>query len=534
MILPWREMLWLFAISLAVRGLAMLPIAHPGYMDAAYSYDIALNLARGNGLNEPFLWLYLDDPAGLPHPSHLYWMPLPTLLAWLGITMFGHTYRAAQVPFVILSALLPLVGFAVAWQVSQRRLVAWVAGLLTVFSGFFIVYWGHTDNFTPFALAGSMCLVAGWRGVRAAPHPPAPSPQSGEGGVGWLLIAGALAGLAHLSRADGVLLLGVIGLGAMWHLRRARRQVGLSLVCLTAGYGLVILPWFVRNVMVAGTPLSGAGLQTIWLTRYDELFSYGRELSAAGYLAWGWDNILASKLQALWLNAQTAVAVLGMVFLAPLAVAGSWRLRRHGLMQLAGGYALLLFVVMTFVFTFPGPRGGLFHSGGALLPFINVVALVGLDWLVASVAARRRMWNPTLARRVFAVGLVGLAVLMSAFIYYRGVVVATRWRLPDATYTRLAAWLDARGESSAPVMVGDPAGYWYISGGPALVVPDGPPETALAVAERYGARYLVLDANRPAQLAPLYAGDIVEPRLQPVHRFDDAGGRPVVVFEIGC
>jgi hypothetical protein len=543
-----RDLVWLFVVGIAVRALTMVPMAHPGYMDAAYSYDIALNLARGNGLNEPFLWHYLDDPVGLPHPSHLYWMPLPTLLAWLGIALLGHSYRAAQVPFIVLAACLPVVSYTIAWHVSQRRLLSWVAGLLTIFSGYYVVYWGHTDNFAPFALAGSLSLLAGWLGVEN-PQPSATPSPAGEGEQpssriehdepplqrlwpAWLLGAGALAALAHLSRADGVLVLAVVAAGVAWQMWRSPRRLVTDLGWLAGGYAVVMAPWFSRNLLVVGTPLPAGGAQTIWLTRYDELFSYGRELSVATYLAWGWDNILSSKLQALWLNAQTAIAVVGMVFLAPLALIGAWRLRRHGLIRLAGGYALLLFAIMTFVFTFPGPRGGLFHSGGSLLPYVTATAVVGLEALVGWVARRRRTWNPAVAGRVFAVGLVGLAVLMSAVVIYRGVLVSSRWRVPDVTYQQLNAWLAGRGEPDALVMVGDPATYWYVSGAPAIVVPDGTPETAVAAAERYGARYLVLDANHPLQLALLYAGELSLARLSPVHSFEDASGRPVRVFEI--
>ena len=61
----------LFGLSLVVRFALVLPQSQPGYMDAAYSYDIALNLVQGKGWVEPFLWNYLDNPTGLPHPSHL-------------------------------------------------------------------------------------------------------------------------------------------------------------------------------------------------------------------------------------------------------------------------------------------------------------------------------------------------------------------------------------------------------------------------------------------------------------------------------
>ena len=526
-----RDLLLLVGLSLAVRLLAIVPVQQPGYMDAAYSYDIALNLVRGGGFTEPFLWNYLDDPAGLPHPSHLYWMPLPTVLAWIGLVTLGQTYRAAQLPFVALSALLPLVSYWTARQVSGRRRHAWLAGLLTVFSGFYVLYWGHTDNFTPFAVVGSMSLIAAWQAGRTW--------ESDRRDAGWALAAGALVGLAHLARTDGVLLLGAIGLvWGSWLIsqrQRAatpeaqdRRLKARDFLFLGLGYALVMSPWLARNWWVTGALLPTAGAQSMWLTTYDDLFSYGRQLSLSSYLAWGPANILRSKLGAMWLNAQTMLAVWCMVFLAPLAAIGWWRLRRHGLFQLAACYAVLLTLAMTLVFTFPGPRGGLFHSGGALLPFIFTAAIVGLDVAVEWVAIRRPSWDARLAQPAFGIGLVGLAVLVSAFLVYRGIAVEARWRPGDAAYANLVEWLNARGENGTMVMLGDPPSYWYHGGGPSIVVPNEPVDVLLAAADRYGARYLALDRDRPRPLADLYEGEEAHPRLQLVARL----GGDLVVYRI--
>ena len=111
----------LLGLSLAIRLVLVLPQSQPSYMDAAYSYDIALNLARGEGWVEPFLWNYLNNPTGIPHPSHLYWMPMPTIVAWVGLAILGQSYRAAQAPFALLSALLPLVSYWVAVETTGRR-----------------------------------------------------------------------------------------------------------------------------------------------------------------------------------------------------------------------------------------------------------------------------------------------------------------------------------------------------------------------------------------------------------------------------
>jgi len=500
----WRDMLLVFGLALVVRLLAMLPVQHPGYMDAAYSYDIALNLLDGRGLTEPFLWNYLDDPSGLPHPSHLYWMPLPTLLATLSMIVLGSGYRPAQLPFVVLSALLPVVSYWVAMETGNSRRHAWLAAGLTVFSGFYLRYWGQTDNFAPFALTGSLCLVAAWRSQQAV------TSISLRRAAAWALATGALAGLSHLARADTpVLLLAVIVAVAAAAFRRSRVAGGLwAPACVAAGYILVMLPWFVRNTTVTGNPFPAAGMQAAWLTSYDDLFSYGRDLSPAGYLAWGWGNILASKLTAAWLNVQTVGVVFGMVFLTPLALVGWVQLRHHFLYRLVGGYAVLLVAVMTLVFTFPGPRGALFHSGGALLPFIAASSLVGLDTTTKWVASRHRGWDAASAGRVFGIGLVGLAMLVSGWVVYRDLSQDAQ-----PVSRGVVGWLARHRQLDQVVMTNDPPSYCYWGGGPAIVVPNGPVDVLLAAADRYAARVVILDQNRPLPLAPLYAGETAHPRL---------------------
>jgi hypothetical protein len=75
----WRQYLILFVIGL-ILPFAISRFQHlPGYMDADYYFAGGLELAKGNGFTQPYLWNYLDDPQGLPHPSHTYWMPLASI-----------------------------------------------------------------------------------------------------------------------------------------------------------------------------------------------------------------------------------------------------------------------------------------------------------------------------------------------------------------------------------------------------------------------------------------------------------------------
>ena len=113
-------------------------------------------------------------------------------------------------------------------------------------------------------------------------------------------------------------------------------------------------PWLAHNWTTTGRLLSIAGAKSLFLTNYDDLYSLGKALDLPTYLSWGVGNILGSKLEALWANLQTLVAVVGMVLLAPLAVIGFWRQRRAALFQGVMIYGVALYLAMSLAFTFPG------------------------------------------------------------------------------------------------------------------------------------------------------------------------------------
>jgi hypothetical protein len=531
------DIVLLLGLALLVRALAAWPQTQPGYMDAAYYYTTAVNLAEGRGFVQDYVWNYLGDPGLPPQPSHTYWMPLTSLLAAGGMVVGGVNYRAAQLFFVLLAALLAPISYHVAWLLfpvdrpARRRSAAWLAGLLAIFSGFYMPYWTAIDNFTPFAVAGSLALLATWYGIRRHRDTPGGWLPS----VGYLLLAGISAGLGHLARADGLLLLVVIMLYAIikmvtfWRqpAAQASRRWWLWLLLPPAGYLLVMAPWLLRNWQLLGTPLPVAGSQTIWLVSYDDLFSYGRELSPRTFLAQPVQQIIMGRWWALTVNLQTVVAVWGMIIIIPLALVGGWTLRRHGLVQLAAGYGVLLIAVMTLLFAFPGARGGLFHSGGALLPYIYATGVAGLDHTIRWIAARRRHWRPDSAWPVFATGLLLLAMALSGLLYYRQVIQHNAWNGADAIYPDIAQWVAAQ-DSQAVVMIGNPPAYRYHGGGLSVVVPNEPLPVTLAVAHQYGVEYLVLDRNHPASLTPVYENPTKVEGLKLARTF----GTDVFVFEL--
>ena len=130
---PWA----LLVLALILRLLTAWPLQQPGYTDAYYYAVGARQLGNGQRFNEPLIWNYLDPPDGLPHPGYLYWMPLPAILGWLGHLLLDDSFGALQAPFVLLSAVLPLVAYGVALDLTGRQKHAILAGLLALLPGFY-------------------------------------------------------------------------------------------------------------------------------------------------------------------------------------------------------------------------------------------------------------------------------------------------------------------------------------------------------------------------------------------------------------
>ena len=504
--IPWA----LVGLALGVRLLIAWPLQQPGYTDAYYYAVGAQRLNTGHGFEEPFIWNYLEPPESVPHPGYLYWMPLTAVLGWLGLALLGDSFGALQVPFVLISALLPLVTYAIAWDLTHKQRHAVLAGLLAVFPGFYAHVLVLPDNFAPFALAGSVCLWAAGRSLR-------------DRKLLWFGLAGLAAGIGHLTRADGLLLVGmalaaaIAGVLPRLQPSSGRQEPGYtwlaSVAMVLGGYLLVMGPWFLRNWMVFGTPLPGAGTRTMFLTTYDDMFAYGRPLSLQSYLDWGWGEILGSKAQALWLNLQRLWVENLLIFLLPFSALGLWAMRRERVLWPFFLYLPLLLISMTFIFTFPGARGGLFHSGGALLPFLFAAAGPGLEAVLRWAARRLRGWHVRKAWRVFASGLVGLAMLVTALALWRAGVYNGAWNQQDRGYAEIGAWLNAQDAGQSIVMVGNAPGFTWHTGHMAIAIPNEPLDTILKVAGRYDAHYLVLDDARPRTTDGLFRGEAMNPGL---------------------
>ncbi len=509
------ESLILFVAGLALAlGIAAFQPA-PGYMDADYYYAGGMQLAAGGRLDEPFLWNYLDDPAGLPHPAFAYWMPLASVVAALGMLLTGEfDFGSARLGFFFLAAWIPVVTAWLAYGQSKRRVTAWTAGGLALFSGYYAVYTGLTETFTLYMLLGTAFLAA--------------ASQLGAGARKALLL-GAVAGLLHLTRADGllwlVLALWVIALqigrgpepGQPWQARAGH----CALVLLA--YGLVMSGWYGRNLLVFGGLFPPGNSRTLWVLEYDQLFSFpAGSLTFSNWWSAGVGYLTQQRWEALVSNAQNVLAVQGNIFLLPLILAGLVRLRRDVTIQLAGAMWLVTLGVMTLVFPLAGARGGFLHSEAAFQPLLWGVAAEGLIGFIG-LGVRFRNWKLERA----AVGFGILAVLIAAVVTLGLTMVrllgdaSGDWAISWRQYAQMDQALDRmQVPPQTVVVVNNPPGFFVSTGRSAIVIPNGDLDTVLAVAKKYHAEYLILEENTVQALAPIYRIPGDRPGLKYLERVD--------------
>ncbi len=517
----------LLVAAALLRLIAALIVRQPGFVDAYYYYQIAANWQAGRGLTESTIWNYqaggLFDPTIpglLDHPAFTYWTPLASLLCIASFSLFGTSFWAASLPFMLCGMALPLVAYWLGRLIfgTEQRHYSWTMGLIMLFPGRYFLFWNTPDNFAPFALITMLALAAIYGGLYHDDR--------------WLIAAGGLLGLAYLSRSDGILLTVTLVLSfglQRWQGseggRRKAEDGDLRLedsvlspqssvlsprprwVMLLTALGvalLVVAPWLWRNLIQFGAIFPANNLKVVWLRNYQDFFSYQLNLDANYYFSWGWGNILGSKLNTLAINS-LLLTFQGLFLLGPLFLIGLWAVRRNRALGPFLIYSLVLLVVMTSVFTEIGSHGTIFHSAGGLLPFQAGIALAGLEWLGRGKARPR-------AASIMV--LVALAVTVYFVVSYQ----LPEWDRDYAASQPLEKWFEGHAGPKDVIMVGEPLSFNYATGRPAISQASDGLEANLEALRRYRARWFVLGPERYGGLDDLYraksaTGNRIELRL---------------------
>ena len=497
--------------ALAVRTVGAVLVDAPPHVDAAYYTMVGEQLATGHNFSAPAIWSFLEvggrlpvDPS-LPVPSNGHWMPMPEIVAAASMAIFGADWRAGQVPMVILSTLLVPLTYLIGLRFWGSRRVAVIAGILAIVAGSLLLMFPLVESFAVFGVFGALALLASVQATEAA----RPGP--------WLVLAGALAGLASLTRIDGVLL--SIAPATAWWVVRARwggvpRAIAWGAASAVA-FLAVVTPWLLRDVAVFGTAFPSAGDRLLWIRDYNEQFSISLDLTAERYVAWGLGPIAWSKLVALIEVGGRTLTVMGGIF-GVAFVYGLWSSRRDVRLAPVTGYVTLMLATMVLVFTEHAGKGAFLHSAPAWLPFALPMSVAALGPLATRLAG---FWpflrRPATHRFLEMTGLGGAVVLAAA----SAATLLGEWQVRQERLTSAAEFLKQEAQPNDVIMAADTPSLYLATGLPGVAIPFDPYPIIGNVVDAYGVDWVVLSLDPGATMDPLGLWEGAE-------AIDSEGNRP--------
>ncbi len=501
-----RPPLLLYGLALAVRVVLIWHFPYPAYPDSSYYVDVARSLTGGHGFNVDFVWIFAEvggkipaDPT-LPIPSNAHWMPLASMVQVPFLAVFGDVAWASALPFALIGAIAAPLTWAVARDAGSTAIVAIGAGILVAVPLLSAVYLVQPDNFS---LYQPLVLGSLWLGARGLKG-------SGRAFAG----AGLLAGLATLSRTDGILVLVALGIAFLWDRWRAWRAAGarppaIPVAAAVACVGLFVLvmaPWWARQLAVFGSisPSTASG-KVLFIRDIGEWNSITTPATLDHLLGEGLGPLLASRIGGLVAAVTIYTTLVAGFVLAPFMVIGGWARRRSLDFGPFFTYAVLLFGFSAIVSAVHVPGGTFIHSAVALAPYSYILALEGIALAVAWAARRRPSWNAPAATRFFVGAAVVFAVLLSTL---GALSVHATWTARADRFRTITAALDAAGAPATDrVMSIDASGMKYWSGRGGVVLVNDPLETIGDVARAYDIRWLVADADEGVgAIAPVLDG----------------------------
>jgi hypothetical protein len=458
----------------------------PAYPDSFYYVEVARSLVAGQGFNIDVVWIFPEvggsipvDPT-LPIPSNAHWMPLASLVQVPFLAVLGPTAIASALPFALIGSLAAPMTWAVARDAKASASVAIGAGLLVAIPVMSVVYMAQPDNFSLFQPLVLGALWMGARGLKGSPRA--------------FAVAGLLAGLATLSRNDGLLVLAALGSTFLWDRWRRRAIPWTAAAACLALFALVMAPWWLRQLAVFGSisPSTASG-KVLFIRDIGEWNSITTPATLEHLLGIGIGPLLASRLGGLVAAVMIYTTLVAGFVLAPFMVIGGWARRRSLDFGPFFIYAALLFGFSALVSAVHVPGGTFIHSAVALAPYSYVLALEGIALAVAWAATRRPTWRVGTATIAFTgaalVVAVGAAAVGSAFVH--GV-----WADSRAKFVRIADALDrVAAPSTDRVMSIDAAGTKYWTGRGGVVLVNDPQEAIHEVVEAYDIAWLVLDRD---------------------------------------
>ena len=510
------KLLAILLAGLIFRALLLPLLSNPGLHDPLHYHNLGRRLAAGQGFTIDYIWHYSRLPDEVVHPID-HWMPLAGLAAGLGIALAGED--GSPLLFLLAGALLPALAF-----LAGKRLRLDDGGCL-IAAAFAAalpdLVWNSlrsdTTVLNALLLCGAVLLL-----------------QDGlAGGRRWrLLLAGALGGLAYLTRADSLLFLPLACCIVLLHIRLAHhtartREAAWSLLLVVAGFALAAAPWLLRNMHTLGMAGSAETSRMFFMVEHHDHYAYGLPISLETMLQRQSPDQLLFKRGFEFLAAVKQITVSLVFPVTALLALGLYGLRdsRERERLLPAMPALLwtagILLVYPLLLPLKSQAGSFEKAFLSVTPLLLPLAVFGL---------RRYCRRPLIQRLVIGLALFWLAAESvvqvrqeSAFAdrYHRsiGVAVAALDELPDLT-----------GDGVKRVMTQDPYVFSHF-GYQSIMMPQASREGALDLARRYAIDYLLLPAGRPS-LDPLYLEREEDDRFALVAHLPEAGAKPYQFYRL--
>jgi hypothetical protein len=398
--------------------------------------------------------------------------------------------------------MIPVLTYCFTYQISKDRSMSLTAGFMAVFSGMYLVYLSLVESFSPYMFFGGLILFLTYLILES---------QKKSYRILLFTMIGLLCGLMHLSRADGILWLGFVGVLILWRLIQKKNWMETipSGFFLVGGYLVLMLPWYLRNWNLFHGFFPPSNQSTLFLLGYNDNFLYpAGQITLQRWLDSGWQAILSIRLQAVGANLLTTSMIhFGLVLLPFFIVflVENWKSVFTRWVMLC---YLIQFIFMSVLFPFAGMRGGFFHSGSAFQIFFWVASSLGLYAAVRKLMARQRQTDQRIYG-IFSIGVLVILLASSLLLYQQKVLgkemSTSYWQQGYMDYIGLEQALLAHElPAGAGVMINNPPGFYLVSQRKAVVVPNASIEVVHDLANRYQIPYLILDENIVPELADFY------------------------------
>lgn len=557
----WLSAAAVFAIALAIRIAAAAAVAFPVPEDTAYYAGVARNLAEGRGLISDALWSYQTQPLIVPRAAFEIWMPLPSLLEAIPVALAGagNWFRAAQLVSVVASSLVAVMAWRVAADVAaemrlpvgRARTMAVGSGLLAASLGPLVVFGALPDStalFTALSLAACLLMTrlaaaetAPRNSPKTAPQAPPAATSAPSRRVDRRLIAlGLLLGCAALTRSEAIWL-ALSWAGVAWFWTQGSRRRRLALIAIPAAVAIaVVVPWLVRDWLAFGTPLPGQSIGNAFFIRYTDVFAYQDSPSLGRFLGQGPATLAGVYGLGLAHDFLAVLAVPAFPVVPIALLALPWASRRRALRPLLLVSATT-FVVTSLAFPVATLSGTYLHAAGSGLVLAVVCCVAALDQLVVRIGRIRHWTRPVawLGPALALASAVPLCFVSVTEIAHQATDTSARYAALPAAMARAGVPLD----DSAPVITDAPIWLAESAHVRTLALPDESPASVLNLADRFGAKLLVVgdEANRdwPGVLS---RGGAAAECFREVPLSDASSAKPqkdsplasIHVFRIGC